>query len=313
MIFCRQKKSFTFIIFSFILFVLLPQFSFAKLFELSVAGGIRSGEVQEFVYDKETTVSRLDWKTPLVPVLNISGRLDIFHAILDLSVDSAIPVKLGSMQDYDWLGEDTSKYTNFSDHDLIINKLYDLEAKLGYDFNLLNFNVPVDLSIIPQIGFLYKNQKFEACDGYSQYADTGEYWNSSIEKSYFSGTIITYETASYMPFVSIEAEYAVTSSWRIKQFGRFFPYVYATAIDNHYHPSKHTEYTDIMKNGLGFSIGAEASWKKLSLSFFYEWFRCKEGSSYGRNIGTSSDYAKDKRFTPGIKSSVLSVMFSYRI
>lgn len=310
MIFCRQKKAFTFIIFSFILFVLLPQFSFAKLFELSVAGGIRSGEVQEFVYDNETTVSRLDWKTPLVPVLNISGRLDIFHAILDLSVDSAIPVKLGSMQDYDWTGSDLSKYTNFSDHDLIVNKLYDLEAKLGYDFNLLNFNVPVDLSIIPQIGFLYRNQKFEACDGYYQYASSGEYWSSSIEKKHLSGTIITYETASYMPFISLEAEYAVSSSWRVKQFGRFFPYVYTTAIDNH--NLRQTEFDDFMKNGLGFSIGAEASWKKLSLSVCYEWFRCKEGSTYQRAIGTNSSYYKAST-TPGITSSVLSVMFSYRI
>lgn len=312
MIFDRQKKFFKFIVFSSVLFVFLPQFSFAKLFELSVAGGIRSGKIQEFVYDNGTTKSRLDWKTPLVPVLNISGRLDIFHAILDLSVVSAIPVKLGSMQDYDWLGTDTSKYTNFSDHDLIVNKLYDLEAKTGYNFNLLNFNVPVDLSIIPQIGFLYRNQKFEACDGYSQYADSGEYWSSSIEKTYFSGTIITYETASYMPFVSLEAEYKIDSSWRVKQFGRFFPYVYATAIDNHYHPSKHTEYTDILKNGFGFSLGTEASWKKLSVSVFYEWFRCKEGSSYDRNIGTSSDYSKEST-TPGITSSVLSVMVSYRI
>lgn len=313
MIFCRQRKAFTFIIFSFILFVLLPQFSFAKLFELSVAGGIRSGEVQEFVYKADgSTYSRLDWKTPLVPVLNISGRLDIFHAILDLSVNSAIPVKLGSMQDYDWLGTDTSKYTNFSDHNLIINKLYDLEAKLGYDFNLLNFNTPVDLSIIPQIGFLYRNQKFEACDGYYQYASStsGEYWSSSIEKKYLSGTIITYETASYMPFVSIEAEYDFSSSWRVKQFGRFFPYVYATAIDNH--NLRQTEFDDFMKNGLGFSIGAEASWKKFSLSVCYEWFRCKEGSTYQLAIGTNSSYYKESS-TPGIKSSVLSVMFSYRI
>lgn len=307
--FRKFRKNFVFFLFVFLAF--LPESSFAKIFELSVGGGIRSSKVQEFVYKDDYTLSRLDWNVPLIPVLNIAGRFDIFHAILDLSVASAIPVKLGSMQDYDWLGDDKAKYTNFSDHELIVNKLYDLEVKTGYDFNLQNFGIPVDLSIIPQIGFLYRNQKYEAYNGYTQYASSGEYWSDSIEKKYISGSCITYDIASYMPFVSLESEYAIDSSWRVKVFGRFFPYIYSASIDNHY--LRLSQFNDYMKKGLGFLVGTEASWKKLSLSFYYEWFNCKNGETQKRSIGNKNDFIEDGSTNPGAESSVFSLMISYKI
>lgn len=300
------RKSFVFLFF----LALLPKFSFAKIFEFSVSGGIRNSKVQEFVYENNYTLSRLDWNAPLIPVLNIAGRLDIFHAILDLSVSSAIPVKLGSIQDYDWQGEDKSKYTNYSNHELIVNRLYDLEAKLGYDFNLLNFGVPVDLSIIPQAGFLYRNQKYEAYNGYTQYASSGKYWSDSIEKKYLSGSCLTYDLASYMPFLSLEAEYKVDSSWRMKLFGRYFPYIYAAAIDNHY--LRLAQFNDYMEKGFGFSVGTEVSWKKLSFSFCYEWFKCEKGKTQTRTIGNKNDFM-DGSTIPGVESSVISLMFTYKI
>ncbi len=301
-----------FFIFLFVFLAFFSEASFAKIFELSASGGIRSGKVQEFVYESDYTLSRLDWNTPVIPVFGLSGRFDIFHAIVDLSVDSAIPVKLGSIQDYDWMGTDKSKYTNFSDHELIVNRLCDLEAKVGYDFNLMNFGVPVDLSIIPQIGFLFRSQKYEAYNGYTQYAKTGEYWSDSIEKTYYSGTGVNYEVASYMPFLSLESEYAIDTSWKVKIFGRFFPYIYSAAKDNHLHDGIRKQFNDYMKNGLGFSVGTEAAWKNFSLQFSYEWFKCKEGDTYYRHIGEENDFV-DTGTTPGVESSVFSVMFVYKV
>lgn len=307
MILNGYKKLF---IFLFVFLAFFSESSFAKIFELSASGGIRSGKVQEFVYQSDYTLSRLDWKAPVVPVFGISGRFDIFHAIVDLSVDSAIPVKLGSIQDYDWEGTDKSKNTKFSDHELIVNRLFDLEAKLGYDFNLMNFGVPVDLSIIPQVGFLFRDQKYEAYNGYTQYAADGEYWSDSLKKTYYSGSGMTYEVASYMPFLSLESEYAIDTSWKVKIFGRFFPYIYSAATDNHF--GRSLQFNDYMKNGLGFSVGTEAAWKNFSLLFSYEWFKCKDGDTYSRTIGTENDFVEVDT-TPGVESSVFSVMFVYKI
>ena len=305
-----RKRFFRFLVILINFLVFASDFSFAKIFELSVSGGIRNSKVQEFVFQDDYTLSQLDWNAPLIPVLNVAGRFDIFHVLVDLSVNSAIPVKLGSMQDYDWLGQDKSKYTNFSSHELILNKLYDLEAKVGYDFNLKNFGVSVDLSIIPQAGFLYRNQKFEAYNGYTQYATSGEYWSDSIEKKYLSGSSLTYEVASYMPFLSLETEYKIDFSWCLKLFGRYFPYIYAVAIDNHY--LRPAQFNDYMEKGLGFSIGTEVSWKKLSFSFCYEWFKCEKGKTQIRTIGDKNDFI-DSSTIPGVESSVISLMFSYKI
>ncbi len=307
MVLLRCKKNF---IFLFVFLAFLTEASFAKIFEFSASGGIRSSKVQEFVYEDDYTLSRLDWKAPLIPVIGLSGRFDIFHTILDFSVDSAIPVKLGSIQDYDWTGTDKSKNTHFSDHELIVNRLFDLEAKAGYDFNLKNFGVPVDLSIIPQAGFLFRSQKFEAYNGYTQYAGNGEYWSDSLEKTYISGVGMTYEVASYMPFLSLESEYAIDSFWKVRIFGRFFPYIYSAATDNHI--LKYVQYNDYMKEGMGFSIGSEAGWKNFSLMFSYEWFKCDEGDTYYRTIGEENSFIESKT-TPGVKSSVFSLMFVYKV
>ena len=68
-----------------------------------------------------------------------------------------------------------------------------------------------------------------------------------------------------------------------------------------------------MKKGLGFLVGTEASWKKLSLSFYYEWFNCKNGETQKRSIGNKNDFIEDGSTNPGAESSVFSLMISYKI
>ena len=175
-----------------VLIILISSSAYAKVFELSVSGGIQSGKVSEFVYKNDYVLSRLDWNENIAPFISLSGRVDVFHSILDFSIFSAIPVKSGTIEDFDWLGEDKSRYTQYSRHDLYLTKHFNLEAKAGYEFSFYNFTV------LPQIGIHYRNQKFEGVDGYLQYS-FGNYFSESFTKTQIKGNCISYEQGILFP------------------------------------------------------------------------------------------------------------------
>ena len=325
-----QKNYKKLILISFLIFSLSSIFASGrrqtKLFSLDSSLGFRNIVLKEYVYASDHTTSRLDWQAPFVPVVSVGGRFNIYNAIIDLSVLSAIPVKIGKMEDWDWLtSSDYSRATRYSFHDLITSKHFDAEAKIGYDFNLLDFGVPFDLSIIPQVGFLYRNQKYEAQDGYTQYASDGSFWDSSLDKTYIRGIALTYEQMDLMPFVHLEANFKLVgesnslkmfSGFRGKVFARFYPYIYASAMDNHYMRSSRVSYTgyqfnDYMKEGRGFLVGTELSWKSFCVSFCYEWFSASKGKSTGRVIGYDSTLESFSTI-PGTDSSIFQAAFTYR-
>lgn len=287
-----------------IIILFFSNFLFAKIFELSSSVGIQTGKVEEFVYEKNHTLSRLDWNVDVVPVVSVGGEFNIFHAIIDFSLLSAIPVKVGSMQDYDWQGSDKSKLTNFSDSDLSVSRLFDVEIKAGYEFVFNKFR------LLPEIGFCYRNQEFKAEGGYYQYASSGEYWESSLEKKELRGTIISYEQQFCMPFIFFDSEYCFFKDFRLKLNARFYPYIYCASVDSHY--LRNYEFFDYMKNGLGFSVGAEIQYKLFALSFGYEYIKLDSGTSKARTIGTNSSVSTLDT-DPGTTSSVFSVVFTFRI
>lgn len=286
-----------------VLIILISSSAYAKVFELSVSGGIQSGKVSEFVYKNDYVLSRLDWNENIAPFISLSGRVDVFHSILDFSIFSAIPVKSGTIEDFDWLGEDKSRYTQYSSHDLYLTKHFNLEAKAGYEFSFYNFTV------LPQIGIHYRNQKFEGVDGYLQYS-FGNYFTESLSKTQIKGNCISYEQGILFPFISLEASYSFCKNWKAKLFGKFYPYVKIDAIDNHF--IKLVQYNDFMTNGLGFSVGTEIQFKQFALFFEYEFLKCSTGKTTSRNIGVNSSLSSSQT-VPGAESSVFTFSLIYRI
>ena len=303
----RQRKIIFFAIF---LFLFLPVTLNAKVFEFSASAGMRNTTVKEFVYQDDYTLSRLDWNADLIPILNANARFDFFNIVTDLSLLAGLPVKIGSMQDYDWNGTDKSKVTDFSTHDLEVNYLFEAELKTGYNFNILSSNVPVKLKLLPQAGFLFRVQKFEGMDGYGQYASKNNvtYWNESLKKTEFSGSVITYEQFYYLPFISLEANCVPISFLNLKLYGRFYPLAIAEAFDSHL--QRNTIFDDYMNNGIGFSAGTEVCFKNFALSFCYEWLKWDTGKTLSGIIDSGNYYTENT--TPGLSSSTFSLMLSYK-
>lgn len=274
----------------------------AETFSFAASVGFQSGKVQEYVYDSGDVLSRLDWKTYFIPVADISSRLNIFHIVTDVDFLCALPIKYGTIEDWDWLGEDKTKATNFSKHDLSVERKFEVEAKSGYEF------VFEKIKLVPQFGLRYRNQKFKAHDGYYKYADyeNGEYLSSSIERKKINGTGLSYEQQFVLPFISLEAEYKIFSNWNLILNWRCYPYIYCFAVDRHYF--RNTDFRDAMY-GSGFLFGAELRYKSFSILANYEFLECQNGISEYKEDGKS---AVKLYSVPGIKSSVASVMVRYR-
>lgn len=288
-------------------FIFLISFSFceksnSEIFSFAASLGFQSGNVKEYVYDSGEVLSRLDWNTDFIPAAEISSRLDICHAVTDINFLCALPVKLGTIEDWDWLGQDKTRATNFSKHNLYIQRKFEIEVKSGYQF------IFEKIKLLPQAGMQYRNQKFKAYDGFFQYADyeNGEYFSSSLEKKKIKGTGLSYEQQFFLPFISLEAECKICSDWDLILNWRCYPYIYCFAVDRHYF--RNAVFRDAMY-GSGFLLGAELRFKSLSVSLNYELLECKNGKSEYKEDGKDSV----RLYTvPGIKSSVFSVMASYR-
>lgn len=277
----------------------------------SISAGIHSGKTQEFVNASTYTMSRLDWQTYCSPVVQLAGNVNIFHAIIDADFYTVIPLKCGEMEDWDWIGSDHSKATNYSISDLTINKDYQFNVKTGYEFLFKGFR------ILPEIGFEYRNRKYEANGGYYQYGSmdnsNGGYWSSSLKKYDLYGTVMTYEQQLFMPYVYLDAEYTFCKNWTAKLFGSYIPYIKCDAIDFHCATStKLYQYNDFMDKGCGFTVGTEIQFKRLSLSAEYEWLKCDSGHTTQRNLANVSDFTEADT-TPGTESSMFSVLLTYRI
>ncbi|MGN0730185.1 omptin family outer membrane protease [Treponema sp.] len=275
----------------------------AETFSLTASLGFQSGKMQEYVYSGGTYVSRIDWQADLVPVADVNFSGDICNVVFGINFLSAFPVKKGSVEDWDWLGLDKSRATNFSSHDLSIQRKVDLEASLGYRFSLEHFR------ILPRLGFVFRNQKFKASDGYFRYANyiRGEYLNDSVGKNNISGNVLLYEQSFYMPFVSLETEFGISGGLDFLFDCRLYPYVYCDATDNHC--IRNVIFYDETQ-GAGFSLEMELRWKPFSVLTSYEYLECRGGISKYKEEGKSSVRL---RSVPGIKSSVASVLFRYRV
>ena len=278
-------------------------------YNFSMGAGALSDFTKEYVYYEDGDVmSRLDWDSPFSPCISLSGEASFFHAVLGADFLIAVPIKCGSMEDWDYLKYDHTRATNYSKSELIMNKHYEFEVKGGYEFVFKGFRV------LPQAGFHYRNQKMEASGGYLQYgsldAKNGGYWSEDLEKYELVGTVITYEQQFFMPFASLDAEYTFLRNWRAKIFGRWYPSIKCDAIDMH--NERMTQFNDFMTGGSGFSVGAGIQYKSFGLSVSYEHLSCADGYTTQRNFGHTT-YVSESDTLPGCESNAVTVRLTYHI
>lgn len=173
---------------------------FAVDVTFDLSSGIKNSMTQEYVYDGEKCMSRLDWNNDIIPVLSISRQIEFLNIMVRTSIDSAIPVKSGTMEDYGFLMADSADPSHYSKHDAYLDKDFIGTFEAGYILSFRNWK------LLPTVGFSYLNRKWTAQEGYLQYPVYGP-WTGTEPKQTVAGTVISYEQAIWFPFISIEARY----------------------------------------------------------------------------------------------------------
>jgi hypothetical protein len=272
-------------------------------FTFSPASGVCTGKVEEYVFEGDKTISRLDWQQYAVPMIAASGSLSIYNAFFKATVLSALPIQCGIMEDYDFLNSDPAVISQYSHHDVYLDKRFDLSAETGYQFSISKF------SITPGTGITYRNHKWSARDGYLQYP-VGGAWTGNEEKEQVSGNSISYEQADILPFISLKAGYEITPVWEIMLTGSVYPYMIIYTLDSHYLRNK--QFYDSMKGGFGFTAGGSIRYKSISLNITYEYLSAMNGTTASGIIGiTDSGLTVDSRYGAGTDSSLWTVWAAY--
>lgn len=128
----------------------LEHFSVSNLINL----GIKHSSVTETVFDNGNKISELIWKSVVLPEISNEFIIKLYNFNIDMGFLSIIPVNSGNMEDKDFLFSDRTLLSNFSKHDLFIDKDYSLWSKVYYDFVLCSEKIKIS----PQLGIYIKMQ-----------------------------------------------------------------------------------------------------------------------------------------------------------
>jgi outer membrane protease len=202
------------------------------------------GGMNEYVYEegREHELSRLEWEENFVPYVAVAGELTAWNFFLNLSLISAIPVKSGFMQDFDYMLPSSDETSHYSKHDAMFEKHLEISPKIGYLFDFGKWY------IAPSAGILFRNRKWSAVDGYTQYPDKGP-WNEGIEKKDMAGVVISYEESMWSPIVTLSGGFNIGERFGIGLTGTWYPYLFINTIDSHM--IRATRFHDTMEGGFG--------------------------------------------------------------
>jgi len=188
------------------------------------AGFERIKITESFFYKPEEeliTVSRLDWLQKIIPYTGIKAEW-IPHKYFFLQADAnfAIPIakniKLGLMEDYDWMNiYSTGDYglTHYSIDENKVKSFINTDIKIGNRWPISDF-----FTLTNYADFSFEYFCFEAWNGYKQYAKkTGtkggysvyEAWTSDIEKKATEGRNIEYKGAFYFLGLGCQLDFSL--------------------------------------------------------------------------------------------------------
>jgi outer membrane protease len=86
--------------------------------------------------------------------------------------------------------------------------------------------------IVPSAGFVYRNRKWTAADGFLQYPVSG-LWTGDEPKQEVHGPVISYEQALWFPVITLKAGYTLKNCFLFSAGGSLYPVMWGDTIDNH--------------------------------------------------------------------------------
>ncbi|MGP3590263.1 omptin family outer membrane protease [Vagococcus sp. WN89Y] len=256
----------------------------------SLSTGLLGGQAKERVYDSEYTgrkISQLNWKYNNAAIIKADILWDVSPwASLGASGWTTIASKGGYMEDYDWMDDSQSHWTD---------KSYHPDTKLNYANNF-DFNLT---------GWLLNEQtyRFGATAGYQKtsfsWSSHGGYYNydngATVGESAPGERGIGYKQSLEQPYIGLVAAY-----WQGKwEFRGAFKYsLWGKAKDNDEHYSRNTTFRDSVRNqkyhGLSALIGYRIT-ETTKISLMAEWNKVanKKGKTtmYDREDDVTEHYS----------------------
>lgn len=237
----------------------LPQFSLSPFTEIVY------GESFEYVYKSDKILSELIWDMKPLYFLGLEAGLEWKKGLsLNAEASFGLPMVTGLMEDSDWLnlekGLDTKK-TNFSQHTAKLENATVVVLNAGWNF-IFPKQTHAVFTLTPSIGYRYYSWKWNALDGYRQYADeTGgiyEEWKESLPKVPFYGLGISYEQRFYIPTFGLAGSFTPNSKIKTELGVTFSPLVSSYNIDNHF--DRKLIFHDILTDGIFFEPSIAVTW-----------------------------------------------------
>lgn len=203
-----------------------PDFSPGSI-TVSASGGMLSGKSHEMVYDDVTgrKISQLDWKIKNVAILKGDVSWDAYTFLtLNARGWTSLASGSGHMDDYDWMNERQSSWTDHSSHpatNVNYANEYDLNVK-GWIFQDSNYKAGVTA------GYQETRFSWTATGGsynYDNGANTGNF--PAGERG------IGYSQRFSMPYIGLVGQYRINNV-EFNALFKFSDWVRAHDNDEHY-------------------------------------------------------------------------------
>jgi len=267
--------------------------------------GVFYGGMNEYVFEKgkDHELSRLEWEEHFVPYIDLRTEFEFWNFFTCVSLLTSIPVKSGVMRDYDYMLKDSDALSNFSQHDALFDKHLEIYPEIGWGF---------DIGILylgASVGFLYRDRKWTAADGYAQYPPRGEPWVVTVPKEQLTGAVITYEEILQAPVLALYADISLNKQFKLGFVGNWYPYLDISTTDTHI--LRKTQFIDKMKGGWGTLLEFSVSYfpKTSDIIGFqfgigYEGIFPEKGTSKSSNLGLNSWLGEDYEIESQIRSNL---------
>ena len=257
-------------------------------FSLEARTGLRFGLTNEYVYEGNRQISRLEWDENFVPYIHTALNFYWRQFFVGGAVSFAIPVQSGEKRNFDYFLPNSNALTHFSRHNAFLDRHNNFDISFGYKFDRGSW------FIRPSIGFTYSNRKWTGMDGYLQYAAPGTALQGDEPIDLVTGPVITYELRISYFYAAIGFGYRLLNNrLTLGVLVQFNPYIWAEALDHHI--LRATEFLDIMHGGIGGRLHLTVSYKPRTLDnfelftgFTFEKLRKTLGNSARRSVGVNT-------------------------
>ena len=207
------------------------------------------------------------------------------------------------MRDYDYMLADNSRPSHFSQHNAMFDKHLEIYPEIGWGFDIGR------LFLGASAGILYRNRKWTATGGYTQYPLSGQYWSDDLPKEDQAGIIITYEESLWAPVLTLYADFTINERFMIGAAGSWYPYLNVQTVDTHI--LRQTRFHDEMSGGWGILAELNVTYSPKTsdivdfrMGFGYEGLFPERGSSSSGGLGMDTWLGIDSEIESQMKSNL---------